>query len=215
MPATTPGSGSSAFGQRLPAAEPIDRSPRIAALTGAVNQDIWVLRELGFTADPVSTATINRLRPIRWRTTTSSSTRGPGPATTQPVARARLTAFFASRRRVYRRQPERRQLPRRRRTDQRSRRHVEQRRRRRVQRHRHLAQQRPRHGHDHRGVPRHRYGDHRPADVVHSVPGRWTTDGKFPLSGFFLSGLFPGFGSSGAADSPVIAHGLNTAGARG
>ena len=25
-----------------------------------------------------------------------------------------------------------------------------------------------------------------------SVPGTWTTDGKFPLSGFFLSGLCPG-----------------------
>ena len=46
-------------GGALPPVEAIDQTPRIAVLTAAVNQDIWVLRELGFTADPVSTATIN------------------------------------------------------------------------------------------------------------------------------------------------------------
>ena len=40
----------------LPAREPLTASPKIAVLTGAVNQDVWVLRDLGFTADPISTA---------------------------------------------------------------------------------------------------------------------------------------------------------------
>ncbi|HYX89293.1 MAG TPA: hypothetical protein VE753_07980 [Gaiellaceae bacterium] len=66
----------------LPALDPIDRVPRIAVLTAAVNQDIWVLRNLGFTADPVATGTTSALnnpaRPIRWRATTSSSTPPPG-----------------------------------------------------------------------------------------------------------------------------------------
>jgi hypothetical protein len=43
----------------LPAREPIDRSPRIAVLANALNQEIWVLRQLGFTADPISTAALN------------------------------------------------------------------------------------------------------------------------------------------------------------
>ena len=42
----------------LPAStDPIDRVPRIAALTGAVNQDVWSLRNLSFPVDLVSTAT--------------------------------------------------------------------------------------------------------------------------------------------------------------
>jgi hypothetical protein len=76
--------------------DPIERSPRIAVLTGAVNQDIWSLRDLGFTADPVSTATINSSPTdpllnydVVWNT-------GNWPGTTQPTARARLTAFFAA-----------------------------------------------------------------------------------------------------------------------
>lgn len=41
--------------------EPIDRVPRIAALTTAVNQNIWSLRNLGFIADPISTASSGQL----------------------------------------------------------------------------------------------------------------------------------------------------------
>jgi Zinc carboxypeptidase len=43
----------------LPAREPIDRSPRFAVLANALTQEIWVLRQLGFTADPISTAALN------------------------------------------------------------------------------------------------------------------------------------------------------------
>jgi hypothetical protein len=40
----------------LAALDPIEGVPRIAVLTGGVNQDIWSLRDLGFPADPVSTS---------------------------------------------------------------------------------------------------------------------------------------------------------------
>jgi hypothetical protein len=76
--------------------DPIDRVPRIVALTGAVNQDVWSLRNLGFPVDPISTATINSAASdplvnydVIWNT-------GNWPGTTQPTARTRLTAFFAN-----------------------------------------------------------------------------------------------------------------------
>ena len=81
----------------LPAREPIDRSPRIAVLTGAVNQDVWSLRELGFTANPVSTATINTSMtdPLAsYDVIFNSGSAYPG--TTNVTGRARLTAFFAA-----------------------------------------------------------------------------------------------------------------------
>ena len=76
--------------------DPIDRVPRIVALTGAVNQDVWSLRNLGFAVDPISTASINSAPTdplvnydVVWNT-------GNWPGATQPTARARLTAFFAA-----------------------------------------------------------------------------------------------------------------------
>ena len=46
-------SGSTAiYADALPAREPIDRVPRIAVLTGAVNQDVWSLRNLAFACRP-------------------------------------------------------------------------------------------------------------------------------------------------------------------
>ena len=39
--------------------EDIDRSPRIAVFTNAVDQSVWSLRNLGFTADPVGTTALN------------------------------------------------------------------------------------------------------------------------------------------------------------
>ena len=76
--------------------DPIEGVPRIAVLTGAVNQDVWSLRDLGFPADPVSTATINSAvtdplvnYDVVWNT-------GGWPSTAQPTARTRLTAFFAA-----------------------------------------------------------------------------------------------------------------------
>ena len=69
-------------------------------LTGAVNQDVWSLRNLGFKADPISTAAGALNDPalpdpllgydVIWNTAA-----WPGAAN-QATARARLTAFFAN-----------------------------------------------------------------------------------------------------------------------
>jgi hypothetical protein len=76
--------------------DPIDRVPRILALTGAVNQDVWSLRNLDFPVDFMTTTSINSAPTdplvnydVIWNT-------GNWPGTTQPTARARLTAFFAA-----------------------------------------------------------------------------------------------------------------------
>ena len=76
--------------------DPIDRVPRILALTGGVNQDVWSLRNLDFPVDFMTTASINSAPTdplvnydVIWNT-------GGWPGTTQPTARARLTAFFAA-----------------------------------------------------------------------------------------------------------------------
>jgi hypothetical protein len=76
--------------------EPVEGSPRIAALTGAVNQDVWSLRDLGFAVDPISTATLNTAPTdplvnydLVWNT-------AGWPSAANPTARARLTAFFTN-----------------------------------------------------------------------------------------------------------------------
>ena len=77
--------------------DPIDGSPRIAVITGAVNQDVWSLRNLGFDANPVGTATTINSAPtdplvgydLVWNT-------GNFPTVTQTTARARFAAFFAA-----------------------------------------------------------------------------------------------------------------------
>jgi Zinc carboxypeptidase len=76
--------------------DPIDRVPRILALTGGVNQDVWSLRNLEFPVDFMSTTSLNTAPTdplvnydVIWNT-------GNWPGTTQPTARARLTAFFAA-----------------------------------------------------------------------------------------------------------------------
>ena len=81
----------------LPALDPIDRVPRIAVLTGALNQDIWVLRNLGFTADPIATGGTSALNnpsapdPLAGYDVVFNTAGWPAGTT----ARARLTAFFA------------------------------------------------------------------------------------------------------------------------
>ena len=79
----------------LPAGlEPV-AAPKIAVLTGAVNQDVWSLRNLGFTADPISTATINSAvtDPLIGYDVIFNT--GAYPAASNVTGRARLTAFFA------------------------------------------------------------------------------------------------------------------------
>ena len=65
-------------------------------LTAAINQDVWSLRNLGFAADPISTAVHQRgadrsARGLR----RGVQHRRLAVDAPQPTARARLTAFFA------------------------------------------------------------------------------------------------------------------------
>ncbi|HEY5877536.1 MAG TPA: hypothetical protein VIU11_01410 [Nakamurella sp.] len=83
-------------GSTAPPTEPIDRMPRILVLTGAVNQDVWSLQNLGFTPRFMSTAALNTAADdplpgydVIWNT-------GGYPPATQPTARARLQVFFAA-----------------------------------------------------------------------------------------------------------------------
>jgi hypothetical protein len=84
----------------LPALDPIDRVPRIAILSnaGALGQNVWVLRNLGFTADPVATGATSALNdpgaldPLAGYDVVFNTSAWPAGAT----ARARLTAFFAA-----------------------------------------------------------------------------------------------------------------------
>jgi hypothetical protein len=76
--------------------DPIDRVPRIVALTGVMNQDVWSLRNLGFAVDFMSTGAINSAPTdplvnydVIWNT-------GGWPSAANPTARARMTAFFAA-----------------------------------------------------------------------------------------------------------------------
>jgi hypothetical protein len=85
-----------AYASALPALEPIDRVPRIAVLTGAVNQDVWSMRNLGFAADPISTATINTalIDPLVNYDVIFNT--GAYPPASNVIGRARLQAFFAT-----------------------------------------------------------------------------------------------------------------------
>ena len=80
----------------LPALEPVEGLPRIAVLTAAVNQDVWSLRNLGFTADPVATGSTSALNdpaapdPLAGYDVVYNTAGWPSGAT----ARARLTSFF-------------------------------------------------------------------------------------------------------------------------
>lgn len=85
-------------GSSLPPVEPIEGNPRIAVLsaTGARNQDLWSLLDLGFRAEPVATAATSALNnpaapdPLANIDVVYNTGGWPTGAT----ARSRLTAFF-------------------------------------------------------------------------------------------------------------------------
>jgi hypothetical protein len=90
-----------AYTDNLPAMEPIDRVPRIAVLTASVNQDVWSLRNLGFAADPISTANNGQLNNPALANPLDSydivfNTAAWPTAASQATVRARLQAFFAA-----------------------------------------------------------------------------------------------------------------------
>jgi hypothetical protein len=75
--------------------EDVDRSPRIAVFTNAVDQSVWSLRNLGFAADPVGTTALNGASdPLVNYDVVFSTANYPSAA--NPVARSRLAAFFAA-----------------------------------------------------------------------------------------------------------------------
>lgn len=79
--------------------EPVERSPRIAVLTGGVDQQVWSLRNLGFQADPISTSSSGALNtaledPLAEYDIVFNTGNWPS-AGSQQLARDRLTAFFA------------------------------------------------------------------------------------------------------------------------
>jgi zinc carboxypeptidase len=82
----------------LPAREPIQHLPKIAVLTGAVNQDVWTLRNLGFVADPISTATLNTspTDPLAGYDVIFNTAGFPANNPGNANSRARLTAFLAA-----------------------------------------------------------------------------------------------------------------------
>ena len=90
----------------LPAAKAIDHVPRFRVITtsngtASVDQSTWVLRQLGFTADPVTVQEINTLAtdPLPGYDVIYNATSAYPSATgtnARPIARARLAAFFAA-----------------------------------------------------------------------------------------------------------------------
>jgi hypothetical protein len=78
--------------------EDIDRSPRIAVFTNAVDQSVWSLRNLGFTADPVGTTVLNTSAsdPLANYDVVFSTANYPANTPANATARARLAAFFAA-----------------------------------------------------------------------------------------------------------------------
>ncbi len=162
----------------------IDRSPRIAVFSNALDQSIWSLRNLGFTANPVGTTALNGSTDPLVDYDVVFSTAG-WPSAANPVARARLTAFFAAgggyigagsgRSRV----PDHRCAG-----DRPRRRHAV---RERPQRHHLLEQHGRRQQPDHRRLPGAGHGDRRSADLAHV--GSERLDGRCqPAAGRILRG---------------------------
>jgi zinc carboxypeptidase len=77
--------------------EDIDRSPRIAVFTNALDQSVWSLRNLGFTADPVGTTALSGAsNPLVSYDVIFSTANYPANTPGNATARARLAAFFAA-----------------------------------------------------------------------------------------------------------------------
>jgi hypothetical protein len=88
--------------QAAPAQLPIAHVPRVRVITGtngvsAVDQSTWVLRELGFAADPITVQELDSAAadPLAGYDGVFNATANYPPAT-RPAARSRLEAFFAA-----------------------------------------------------------------------------------------------------------------------
>jgi hypothetical protein len=199
----------------LPALEPIERVPRflvISSLSGArVDQSVWVLRRLGFDADPTSTALLGSAAtdPLAGYDMLYNAASGSlGNAT----ARSRIEAFFARGGGYIGGQLAGASF---------------------------LANGGQAAGlagsadsgggNGYSGIMfwDNAGGDDSvvtgaypardtliadPPTWLTGVPGGWSVDGRLPASGFFAAGLWPGTGPASAGGSAVIAHGSNTGG---
>ena len=204
---------------RLPARERIEKVPRFAVISGSglVDQSTWVLRQLGFDADPFSIAAIDTAAtsPLTGYdlmfNTSGVPTQDQNGNTINTVARARIAAFIAAGGGYISGQSAGANL---------------------------LtglgavsgltATSNSGGGDGYSGIalwdnlggagsvitgayPAQDTLIMDPPSWLTAVPPNWATDGRFAAAGFFLSGLFPGNATSGAAGSAVIAHGTNTA----
>ncbi len=202
----------------LPASERIEKVPRFAVITGtgAIDQSTWVLRELGFDADPYSIARLNQAPDplpgydLLFNTSGVPTVDNLGNPI-NAVARARLAAFINAGGGYISGQSAGANL---------------------------LsdlglvtgltAASNSGGGSGYSGIGLWSNtggansvitGAYPAQDTLIMDPPTWltsvaatmTVDGRFATGSFFLSGLFPGSGASGAAGSAVIAHGTNTA----
>jgi hypothetical protein len=205
----------------LPQREAIERVPRIAVIvtqlqqagstTPGVDQNVWSLRNLGFVADPYNVATLNNAAiadPLPAYDLVFNT--GNWPSASNPTARSRLTAFFASGggyigagtggANFLTAGGQVAGL---------------------------TAEARGGSGrsgivtwNNSGGTSSVVTGAYRRADTAimdpptwfSSVPATMIVDGTLPLTGFFLSGLWNKTEQTGAGGSAVIAHGTNTSG---
>ena len=189
MPADESGVGSSASEGTLPQASRSTGRRGSPSSTGGLTQELWVLRNLGFTADPVSTATINSAPTDPLLNYDVIFNQGTYPADTpaNTTVRAALTSFFAGGGGYIGAGTDGAQLPHRRRQVTGLTRGVSNAAASRLERNHQLGQHRPRHGSDHRRVPGAGPGNRRPAGVAHGGPGRLDdrrqppADGLLPL----------------------------------
>ena len=201
----------------LPAStDPIDRVPRIAALTGAVNQDVWSLREPRVPGGPGldghdQLVADRSTRELRRRLEHGQLARhDPADGAYPP------DGVLRRRRRLHGLRRKRRQLPERRRTNLRA--------------HRRPPRTRRRNSVGESGIIRWlNEGADSPITGAYpaedtaivdppiwfsAVPASLSVDARLPLTNFFLSGMWhqnePD--SASAPGSPFIVHGMNTAG---
>jgi hypothetical protein len=205
----------------LPARERIEKVPRFAVITGTgrVDQSTWVLRELGFDADPFSIAGIDTAAtdPLTGYDVLFNTSGWPSPPQSpddppdRPVARQRLLAFFAAGGGYIGGQAAGANFLA-------------------------LSGQAPGlvatsdsggdSGYSGIGLWSNTGGANSvitgvypaqdtlimdPPTWLTAVPATMTIDARFVTGDFFLSGLFPGNETSTAAGSAIIAHGTNTA----
>ena len=152
--------------------EDVDRSPRIAVFTNALDQSVWSLRNLGFTADPVGTTALNGASdPLVSYDVIFSTANYPANTPGQRHRPGAAGGVLRRRRRLHRRRLRR------------ARQFITNgglatgltaatRGRQRPQRHRLLGQHGRRREPDHGRVPVQGHGHRRPADLVHDRAGR-------------------------------------------